>query len=127
MLPPAIRTQGPARGLGQEPSSVALWPSLLSVIVPVVATTVLLAGVTVSSVKTSAVALAVLPPASRTFPAPTTVAVNDRRPTVSMLPAVLIIGVVGAVLSHRSHVLSPGAPVAQLSPPAISTCVALTS
>src|SRR6266478_3833601 len=107
MLPPAMRTQGPTRGLGQEASSVALWPSLLSVIGPVVATTVLLAGVRVSSVKTSAVALVVLPPVSKTVPA-TTVAVNDRRPTVSeWTPPVT--GVVGAVLSQRSQVFTPGA------------------
>src|SRR5713101_3498344 len=122
-----MRTQGPVAGLGQDVSTVALWPSLLSAIGPVVAATVLLAGVVESSVKRSAVALVVLPPASKTFPAVTTVAVNERRPTVSLLLTPLsLTGVAGTKLSHRSQVLNAGPP-AQLSPPAISTCVALTS
>src|SRR5262245_24154320 len=105
---------------------VALCPERVTCIAPVVAATVLLAGVPGFKVKRSAVA-AVPPPASRTVPVPTTVAVNSRRPPVaSLLAPPLLTGLVGSALSHRSQVVSPVV-FAQLSPPAISTCVELTS
>src|SRR5262245_57174618 len=89
------------------PSDVAVWPLRSTSIGPVVAATMLLAGVPGFSVKTSAVA-AVPPPASRTLPVPTTVAVNSRRPPVaSLLAPPLLTGFVGSSESQRSQLVSP--------------------
>src|SRR5207245_2513811 len=101
--------------------TVAVWPTRVTSIGPV-APTVL----GVPRVNRSAVAVAA-PPASSTLPVPTTVAVSNRRPTVSRLvPPLSLTGMVGAMLSQRSQVLN-AVVFAQLSPPATSTCVALTA
>src|SRR5438105_1406068 len=124
-----MRTQAPVAAFGQagvamvEVSSVAVWPTLVLVIGPAVAKTVLLAGVVPFSVKTSAVAVAA-PPANKTLPGATTVAVSKRRRAVSgLMPLTGAVADV-TVLSHRSQLVKPVV-FAQLSPPAISTCVAL--
>src|SRR5712691_8268377 len=112
-----MRTHGAAFGHAVLTAvrSVAVWLNRVTCITSAGEATVLGAP----RVKRSAVAVAA-PPASKTLPVPTTVAVNRRRPIESLFPPVLPTGVVGVALSQTSQV-SSAVVFAQLLPPAIST------